>query len=131
LDLQNVARQENDPKPWLPKDSYFERYHPKATHEKPKFVDSIFTLFTSSQTQENQDITEPRFEYLGQTNEDSRMKFEEPQVYTNNQPQHFPKPGNNSTNLSASMACIKLAVFCFVFELKKEEDGLGPRFTTP
>jgi hypothetical protein len=77
-----------------------------ATHEKPNFVDSIFTLIMPSQTQENQDMREPRFEYFGQTNEDSRMKFEEPQVYTSNQPQHFQKPGNNSTNLSTSMAYI-------------------------
>jgi hypothetical protein len=77
-----------------------------ATHEKPNFVDCIFTLITPSQTQENQDMRDPRFEYFGQTNEDSRMKFEEPQVYTSNQPQHFPKPGNNNTNLSTSMAYI-------------------------
>jgi hypothetical protein len=106
LDLQNVARQENDPKPWSCKDSYFERYHPKATHEKPNFVDSIFTLFTPSQTQENQDMRKPRIEYFGQTNENSRVKLEEPQVYTSNLPQHFPKPDNNRTNLSTSMAYI-------------------------
>jgi hypothetical protein len=34
------------------------------------------------------------------------MKFEEPQVYASNQPQCFPKPNNNSTNLSTSMAYI-------------------------
>jgi hypothetical protein len=33
-----------------------------ATHEKPNFVDSIFTLITPSQTQENQDMREPGFE---------------------------------------------------------------------
>jgi hypothetical protein len=77
-----------------------------ATHEKPNFVYSIFTLITPSQNQENQDMREPRFESFGQTNEDSRMKFEEPQVYTSNQPQRFPKLGNNSTNLSTSMAYI-------------------------
>jgi hypothetical protein len=78
LNLQNVARQEDDHKPWSCKDSYFERYHPKATHEKPNFVDSIFTLFTPSQIQENQDMRKPRIEYLGQTNENSRVKLEEP-----------------------------------------------------
>ena len=77
-----------------------------ATHEKSNFLDSIFTWITPSQTQENQDMREPRIEYLGQTNEDSRMKFEEPQVHTSNQPQCFPKLGNNSTNLNTSMVCI-------------------------
>jgi hypothetical protein len=77
-----------------------------ATHEKPNFVDSIFTLTMPSQTQENQDIREPRFEYFDQTNEDSKMKFEEPQVHPSNQPQRFPKVGNNCTNMSTSMAYI-------------------------
>jgi hypothetical protein len=106
LDLQNVARQENDPKPWSCKDSYFECYHPKATHEKPNFVDSIFTLFTPSQTNENQDMRKPRIEYFGQTDENSIVKLEEPHVYTNNLPQHFPKLNNNRTNLSTSIAYI-------------------------
>jgi hypothetical protein len=59
-----------------------------------------------SQTQENQDMRNPGIEYFGQTNEDSRVKFEEPEVYTSNQPQRFPKHSNNRTNLSTSMAYI-------------------------
>jgi hypothetical protein len=106
LNLQKVARQEDDPKPWSCKDPHFERYHPKATHEKSNFGDSIFTLFTPSQIQENQDMRNPRIEYLGQTNENSRIKLEEPQVYDGDLPQHFPKPSNVRTNLSTSMAYI-------------------------
>jgi hypothetical protein len=101
-----VARHENDLKPYSCKDSYFECSHPKATHEKPNFVDSIFTLFTPSQTQENRDMRKPRIEYFGQTNENSRVDIEEPQVYTSNLPQHFPKPDIDRTNLSTSMAYI-------------------------
>jgi hypothetical protein len=63
-------------------------------------------LITPSQTQENQDMSEHGFEYFGQTNEDPRMKFEAPHVYTSNQPQRFPKPGNDSTNLRTSMSYI-------------------------
>jgi hypothetical protein len=59
-----------------------------------------------SQIQENQDMRKPRIEYFGQTNENSRVKLEEPQVYAGNLPQHFPKPDNNRTNLSTSMAYI-------------------------
>jgi hypothetical protein len=106
LNLQNVARQEDDPKSLSCKDSHFERYHPKATHEKSNYVDSIFTLFTPNQIQENQDMRKPRIEYLGQTSEDSRVKLEEPQVYAGDLPQHFPKPSNDRTNLSTSMAYI-------------------------
>jgi hypothetical protein len=106
LNLQNVARQEDDPKSLSCKDSHFECYHPKATHEKSNYVDSIFTLFTPNQIQENQDMRKPRIEYLGQTSEDSRVKLEEPQVYVGNLPQHFPKPSNDRTNLSTSMAYI-------------------------
>jgi hypothetical protein len=99
LNLQNVARQEDDPKSLSCKDSHFERYHPKATHEKSNYVDSIFTLFTPNQIQENQDMRKPRIECLGQTSEDSRVKLEEPQVYVGDLPQHFPKPSNDRTNL--------------------------------
>jgi hypothetical protein len=48
----------------------------------------------------------PRIEYLGQINENSRVKLEEPQVYARNIPQHLPKPSKNRTNLSTSMAYI-------------------------
>jgi hypothetical protein len=47
-----------------------------------------------------------RIECLGQTSKDSRVKLEEPQVYAGDLPQHFPKPSNNRTNLSTSMAYI-------------------------
>jgi hypothetical protein len=47
-------------------------------------------------------MSEFRFEYFGQTNEDSKMKYEEPQVHTRNQIQ----PTSNGTNLSTSMSYI-------------------------
>ena len=65
LNIQNVARKEDDPKSLSCKDSHFECYHPKATHEKSNYVDSIFTLFTPNQIQENQDMRKPRIECLG------------------------------------------------------------------
>jgi hypothetical protein len=100
------VRQEDDPKSLSCKDSHFERDHPKATHEKSNYVDSIFTLFTPNQIQENQDMRKPRIECLSQTSEDSRVKLEEPQVYARDLPQPFPKPSNDGTNLSTSMAYI-------------------------
>jgi hypothetical protein len=106
LDLQNVSRQEGDPKSLSCKDSHFERDYPKAAHEKPNYVDSIFTLFTPKKIQENQDTRKPRIECLSQTNEDSKVKLEEPQVYARDLPQHFPKTSNDRTNLSTSMEYI-------------------------
>jgi hypothetical protein len=53
LNLQKVARKEDDPKSLSFKDSHFEHDHPKATHEKSNYEDSIFTLFTPNQIQEN------------------------------------------------------------------------------
>ena len=97
LNLQNVERQEDDSKSLSCKESHFECYHLKATHEKSNYVDSIFTLFTPNQIQENQDMRKPRIECLGQTSEDSRVKLEEPQVYARDIPQPFPKPRNDRT----------------------------------
>jgi hypothetical protein len=137
LDLQNVAIQENDHKTWSCKDSCFECYHPKVTHEKHNFVDSIFTLFTPSQTQENQDMRKPRIEYFAQTNENSRVNLVEPQVYTSNLPQHFPKHDNNRTNLSTSMAYIlqKVKRICEMLEIpyltkKIPDDQLSSKETS-
>jgi hypothetical protein len=104
--LQNVVRQEDDPKSLSYKDSHFERDHPKATHDKPNYVDSIFTLFTQNQIQGNQDMRKPRIWCLSQTSEDSRVKLEEPQVYARDLPQPFPKPRNDKTNLKINMAYI-------------------------
>ena len=114
LDLQNVARQEEDPKSLSCKDSHFECDHPKATHEKSNYVDSIFTFFTPKQIQENQDMRKLRIECLSQTSEDSRVKLEEPQVYARDLPQPFLKPSNDETNLSTSMSYIlqKLKKIC-------------------
>jgi hypothetical protein len=106
LNLQNVAIYEDDPRSLSCKDSHFEQYHPKDTHEKSNFVDFIFTLFMPNQIQENQDMRKPRIEYLGQTSEDSRVNLEEPQVYDGNLPQHFPKRSNDGTDLSTSVAYI-------------------------
>jgi hypothetical protein len=64
-----------------------------ATHKKPNFEDSLFILTTP--TLESQYMSEPGFEYFGQTNDDSEIKYEEPLVHTNNQ-----------TNLSTSMSYI-------------------------
>jgi hypothetical protein len=49
LNLHNVVRQEDYPNSLSCKDSHFGCDHPKATHEKSNYVDSIFTLFTSKQ----------------------------------------------------------------------------------
>jgi hypothetical protein len=106
LNLQNVARQEDDPKSLLYKDSHFEHNHPKATHEKSNYEDSIFTLFTPNKIQENQDMRKPRIECLSQTSEDSKVNLEEPKVYARDLPQPFPKPSNDRTNLNTSMAHI-------------------------
>jgi hypothetical protein len=64
-----------------------------ATHKKPNFEDSLFSLTTP--ILESQYMSEPGFEYFGQTNEDSEIKSKEPQVHTKNQ-----------TNLSTSMSYI-------------------------
>jgi hypothetical protein len=119
LDLQNVARLEDDINSLSCKDSHFGHYHPKDTHEKYNFVDSIFTFFTPSQIQENQDTRKPRIEYLGQTSEESRVNIEEPHVYARNIPQHFQKPSNDRTNLSTTKAYIvqKVKRICEMFEI--------------
>jgi hypothetical protein len=119
LNLQNVARKEDDPKSLSFKDSHFERGHPKDTHEKYNYVDSIFTFFTPNQIQENQDMRKPRIDCLSQKGEDSRVKLEEPQVYTRDLPQPFPKPSNDGTNLSTSMAYIlqKVKRICGMLEI--------------
>jgi hypothetical protein len=103
LDLQNVARKEDDPKSLSCKDSHFECDQPKATHDKPNYVDSIFTLFTPKQIEENKYMRKPSIECLSQTSEDSRVKLEEPQVNARDLPKPFPKPSNDRTNLSTSM----------------------------
>jgi hypothetical protein len=43
---------------------------------------------------------------LSQTSEDSRVRLEDPQVCARDLPQPFPKPSNDGTNLSTSMAYI-------------------------
>jgi hypothetical protein len=80
LDLQNVSRQEDNLKSLSCKYSHFERDHQKATHEKPNYVNSIFTLFpqecpniTLKKIQENQDMMNPWIECLSQT---SKLKGE-------------------------------------------------------
>jgi hypothetical protein len=85
LDLQNVVRKEDDHKSLLRKESHFEHDHMKSTHEKPNYVDYIFTFFpqecpniTPKKIQENQDIRKLRIECLSQTSEDSRVKLGEP-----------------------------------------------------
>ena len=79
--IKNFVRKEDDPKSLSCKESHFERDHPKTTHDKSNYEDSIFTLFTPNQIQENQDMRKPRIDCMSQTSEDSRVKLEEPHVY--------------------------------------------------
>jgi hypothetical protein len=62
-----------------------------TTHEKPNFEDSLFVLNTPML--ENQDMSEPGFEYFDHTNKDPETRSEDPRVH-------------NGTNLDTSMSCI-------------------------
>jgi hypothetical protein len=62
-----------------------------ATHIKPNFEDSLFVL--NAPMLENQDMSEPGFEYFDHTNRDLETRFEDPRVH-------------NGTNLDTSMSCI-------------------------
>jgi hypothetical protein len=77
-----------------------------ATCEKTNFEDSLFILTTSSEIKESQDMSEPGFEYFGETNRDSKMRSEEPRVH-------------NGTNLSTSMSYIlqRVKIICEMLEI--------------